>query len=93
MSQCTTLVSALVLLVTVAGLIARLFQLQCVPTALGADQGSLLVADTPASIVSVHSFPCAGGIVAAPHLSCVVEDFVSAFAFGALVDACVSTLP
>ena len=84
MSQCTTLVSALVLFLSVAGLIARLYQPQCVPTALGTDQGSLLV---------VHSFPCAGAIVAAPHLSCVVEDFVSAFAFGALVDARVSTLP
>ena len=93
MSQDTKIVSVSVLFVSVASLIARLFQLQCVPTALGTDQGSLLVADPPASIVSVHSFPCAGGILAAPHLSCVVEDVVSAFALGALVDACVSTLP
>ena len=75
--------------------VTRLVQLQSRPIALGADPPSFFVFLTGPSVAPawLPSSPFARLVVAAPHLSCVVEDLVSAFAFGALIDARVSTLP
>ena len=77
-------------------LITRLVQLQSRPIALGADPPSFFVFLTePTGVPVLLSSPFTRLVVAAPHLSCAVEDLVAALTFGLFPpsNALVSTSP
>ena len=78
--------------------VTRLFQLQSRPIALGADPPPFFVFLTEPSVVPVLlSSPFTRLVVAAPHLSRVVENLSSALTLGSFsiipVNARVSTYP
>jgi len=78
--------------------VTRLVQLQSRPIALGADPPSFFVFLTVPIVnpIVLFSSPFTRLVVAAPHLSLVIEDLSPAFTqglWGLTADACVSTSP
>ena len=91
-SQKTTIVSAFILCMIVTGSVAGFYQLHRCPIALGTDLSSFFVFLTPPKLVLgvLPSSAVTRLVIAAPHLSRVVEDLSSAVTHGVITNALVS---
>ena len=94
-SQSTVEVSPDVLLIEVALPLTSLCQVERRPIdALGSNQPPFFILLTNPNVeLLIPSFPCAVGLFATPHRSCVGEDSPSTLAFSTSVNAEVSALP
>ena len=94
-SQKTTIVSAFILCMIVTGSVAGFYQLHRCPIALGTDLSSFFVFLTPPKLVLgvLPSSAVTRLVIAAPHLSRVVEDRITTLALAQIGNALVTTLP